>query len=150
MITIKKYPNRRLYDTSKSQYINLDAVKAMVKQQTPFQVLDSKTGNDITRQILLQIITEHETKSQQAILSRNLLQELVRQYGTSRQVDIRWRLERGLEDFLNDPAPAVDEPRESAQVMRIAPAEAPSHRMAPLAMGEEMAASSPAKDEQMS
>lgn len=150
MITIKKYPNRRLYDTSKSQYINLDAVKAMVKQHTPFQVLDSKSGNDITRQILLQIITEHESKNQQAILSRNLLQELVRQYGTSRQVDIRWRLERGLEDFLNDPESAAAEPRESAQVVRITPAELSGQSVTPRVVDKEMAASSAAKDEQMS
>ncbi len=100
MITIKKYPNRRLYDTSKSHYINLETVKELVKQSRPFQVVDSKTGVDISRQILLQIITEHETLQQYAILSQDLLQELIRQYGGAGQADMHNRLQQSLQAFL--------------------------------------------------
>ena len=80
MITIKKYPNRRLYDTAQSQYVNMDYIKALVKARTEFNVVDSKSGEDVTKTILLQIISESETNEQQSILTNKLLMQLIRFY----------------------------------------------------------------------
>ena len=101
MIIIKKYPNRRLYDTAQSRYINIDAVKGFIRSEQPFVVRDSKSGLDITRQILLQIICDHEASQDTTILPRSLLTELIRQYGGSRQQAMRTELEAGLAKFLN-------------------------------------------------
>ena len=78
MITIKKYPNRRLYDTSKSQYINLEAIKALVMSSQDFQVVDSKTDENLTKSILLQIITEQEGNEGQSLLTQTVLKQLIR------------------------------------------------------------------------
>ncbi len=74
---VKKYPNRRLYDTAISCYITLDDVKALVLEQAIFQVIDAKTGEDITTSTLLQIINEHEDKSQ-PIFTVSVLQNIIR------------------------------------------------------------------------
>src|SRR5678816_4629427 len=77
---IKKYPNRRLYDTKTSSYITLADVKQMVLKQEEFQVVDAKSGEDLTRQILLQIILEEESGGV-PMFSSNLLSQLIRSYG---------------------------------------------------------------------
>lgn len=101
MITIKKYPNRRLYDTAHSKYINLDHIKQLVVEGTDFEVVDSKTGEDLTRTILLQIITESESSDQQSLLTNQLLKQLIRFYGSDMQIYLRQYLEQSLMAFLD-------------------------------------------------
>ncbi len=74
---IKKYPNRRLYDTQDSRYITLDDAKQMVIDREPFQVVDQKTGEDLTRSILLQIIMEQESAGE-PLFDANILGEFIR------------------------------------------------------------------------
>jgi polyhydroxyalkanoate synthesis repressor PhaR len=81
---IKKYPNRRLYDTQTSVYITLVDVKEMVLAQDEFQVVDAKTGDDLTRSILLQIILEEEA-SGQPLFSSSMLSQMIRFYGNTMQ-----------------------------------------------------------------
>ena len=82
---IKKYPNRRLYDTTISSYITLDEIKELVLSHEQFQVIDTKTDQDITHATLLQIISEQEEKSPHSLFSTELLQDLIRSYGNSMQ-----------------------------------------------------------------
>ena len=81
---IKKYPNRRLYDTKTSSYITLADVKQMVLKQEEFQVVDAKSGDDLTRQILLQIILEEESGGA-PMFSSDLLSQMIRSYGNAMQ-----------------------------------------------------------------
>lgn len=101
MITIKKYPNRRLYDTSKSQYVNLDAIKELVMSHKEFEVVDSKTGENLTKSILLQIITEQESNDQQSLLTQTVLKQLIRFYGSDMQTFMRQYLEQSVSLFLD-------------------------------------------------
>ena len=107
LIIVKKYPNRRLYDTSKSQYINLDDIKAMINQHVEFQVLDSKSGADVTKSLLLQIISEQEATDQQSVLTNTLLKQLIRFYDSDQQAFLRQYLEQSLAHFL-DQQDAID------------------------------------------
>lgn len=100
MITIKKYPNRRLYDTSKSQYVNMEAIKELVLGYKEFKVVDSKTDEDITKSILLQIITEQEANDHQALLTNSVLQQLIRFYGSDMQLMMRQYLEQSVFSFM--------------------------------------------------
>ncbi|WP_045858834.1 polyhydroxyalkanoate synthesis repressor PhaR [Teredinibacter purpureus] len=100
MIIIKKYPNRRLYDTSKSQYINLETIRALVMEHKEFKVIDSKTESDLTKSILLQIISEQEAGDQQAILTETVLKQLIRFYGTEMQDFMRQYIEQSIATFL--------------------------------------------------
>ncbi len=77
---IKKYPNRRLYDTFESRYITWQEVKDLVVEEAPFQVVDQKTGEDITRSILLQIILEQESDTN-PLFSNDNLKRFIRFYG---------------------------------------------------------------------
>lgn len=79
---IKKYPNRRLYDTNGSRYITLADVKNLVIAKIDFVVIDKKSGDDITRSILLQVITEQEQQGE-AIMSQDFLSQVIRSYGKS-------------------------------------------------------------------
>ncbi|MGD9601921.1 MAG: polyhydroxyalkanoate synthesis repressor PhaR [Gammaproteobacteria bacterium] len=79
---IKKYPNRRLYDTSESKYVTLSDVRKLVLDDVPFCVIDKKTNEDITRNILLQIIVEQEDSSE-PIFSTDVLQQMIGFYGNS-------------------------------------------------------------------
>ncbi len=100
MITIKKYPNRRLYDTSQSQYVNLDYIKTLVIDHVDFEVVDSKSSEDLTKSILLQIISESESNEQQSLLTNSLLKQLIRFYGGDMQVFVRQYLEQSLASFM--------------------------------------------------
>lgn len=100
MITIKKYPNRRLYDTSKSQYVNLETIKQLVMQHQEFKVVDSKTEDDLTKSILLQIISEQEANDSQSLLTQSVLKQLIRFYGSDMQVFLRQYLEQSISTFL--------------------------------------------------
>jgi polyhydroxyalkanoate synthesis repressor PhaR len=96
---LKKYPNRRLYDTQGSCYITLQDVKDMVLQGQDFQVLDAKTAEDITRSILLQIILEEETDGV-PIFSTQMLAQLIRFYGHAMQGLMGAYLEKNLQTFV--------------------------------------------------
>ncbi len=95
---IKKYPNRRLYDTKTSSYITLADVKQMVLKQEEFRVMDAKTGDDLTRQILLQIILEEESGGV-PMFSSDLLSQMIRSYGSAMQGFMGSYLEKNLEAF---------------------------------------------------
>ena len=77
---IKKYPNRRLYDTNESRYITLADVRSLVLNKTDFVVIDKKSGEDITRAILLQVISEQEQLGE-AVMSQDFLSQVIRSYG---------------------------------------------------------------------
>ncbi len=100
MITIKKYPNRRLYDTSQSQYINLEDIKQLVLEHHEFRVIDSKSEDDLTKHILLQIISEQENNDQESLLTKSVLKQLIRFYGSNMQPLIRPYLEQSIATFL--------------------------------------------------
>jgi polyhydroxyalkanoate synthesis repressor PhaR len=95
---IKKYPNRRLYDTKTSSYITLADVKQMVLKQEEFQVVDAKSGDELTRAILLQIILEEESGGQ-PLFSSDLLSQMIRSYGNAMQGMMGSYLERNLRAF---------------------------------------------------
>jgi len=95
---IKKYPNRRLYDTKTSSYITLADVKQMVLKNEDFQVLDAKTSEDLSRQILLQIILEEESGGM-PMFSSDLLSQMIRSYGSAMQGFMGSYLEKNLEGF---------------------------------------------------
>ena len=92
---IKKYPNRRLYDTTISSYITLDDVKTLVMDHVSFKIQDAKTGQDITRSILLQIILEQEEEGE-PIFSSEVLAQLIRFYGDTLQGIVANYFERSL------------------------------------------------------
>ena len=98
---IKKYPNRRLYDTSTSSYVALADVKQLVMSQTPFCVLDAKSGEDLTRSILLQIILEHESDGA-PILTEQVLANIIRFYGHSMQGYMGSYLEKNVQTFMDN------------------------------------------------
>src|ERR1044072_3531086 len=95
---LKKYPNRRLYDTQLSSYITLADVKSMVLAAERFEVRDAKTGEDLTRSILLQIILEEETGGV-PIFSAPMLSQLIRFYGHAMQGMMGSYLEKNLQTF---------------------------------------------------
>ncbi len=97
--TIKKYPNRRLYDTANSGYITLVDVKQMVLEQIDFQVIDAKSGDDLTRAILLQIILEEESGGL-PMFSSEMLTQMIRFYGTAQQTMMGQYMEQNVKAFL--------------------------------------------------
>lgn len=100
MRILRKYTNRRLYDTSRSCYVTLEDVKKLVLSTESFQVLDSKTGQDLTRNILLQIIAEQEADGHGTLLTNQVLQQLIRFYGDSMQGMMSQYLEQSIATFL--------------------------------------------------
>ena len=84
MRIIRKYPNRRLYDTDRSAYITLEEIRKLVIEQVPFQVVDKRTGADITRGVLLQIISEGEDDNS-PVFSTEVLQQIIRFHGDTLQ-----------------------------------------------------------------
>ena len=96
---IKKYPNRRLYDTRTSSYITLADVKELVLKHAQFQVVDAKTGDDLTRSILLQIILEEEAGGMPMFTS-DLLSQLIRFYGNAMQGMVGNYLEKNMQTFV--------------------------------------------------
>lgn len=100
MRIIKKYPNRRLYDTSTSQYITLEDLRTLVLSGESLQVQDSRNQNDLTRQVLLQIIAEQEDRGT-PIFSADFLARLIRFYGDPMQGMMAAYLESSLNFFLD-------------------------------------------------
>ncbi len=97
-VIIKKYANRRLYNTRSSSYITLDHLAKMTREGIDYKVLDAKSGNDITHQILTQIILDEEANGEQ-MLPVNFLRELICMYGNSMQSLIPHYLEASMENF---------------------------------------------------
>ena len=98
--TIKKYPNRRLYDTVESRYITLDDIRALVLERVDFVVIDKKTQGDITRSILLQVIAEQEHGGE-PLMSRDFLSQMIRSYGGAMRGMVGNYLEQSLKLFAN-------------------------------------------------
>src|SRR6188474_2023480 len=96
---IKKYPNRRLYDTETSTYITLADVKKLVLEQVAFKVEDAKTHEDLTRSILLQIILEEETAGA-PMFSSDMLSQIIRFYGNAMQGMMGSYLEKNIHTFI--------------------------------------------------
>ena len=97
-VTIKKYANRRLYNTASSSYVTLDNLADMVREGVDFVVYDAKTNDDITRSVLTQIIFEEESRGQN-LLPQQFLRQLIRFYGDSMQAFIPGYLEASLDGF---------------------------------------------------
>src|SRR5215472_8339152 len=101
--TIKKYPNRRLYDTVESRYITLADIRRLVIERIDFVVIDKKTQGDITRSILLQVIAEQE-HGNEPLMSRDFLSQVIRSYGGATQGMIGSYLEQSLRQFASQAA----------------------------------------------
>ncbi|MGB3445592.1 MAG: polyhydroxyalkanoate synthesis repressor PhaR [Xanthobacteraceae bacterium] len=100
--TIKKYANRRLYNTGTSTYVTLEDLAAMVKTGEDFLVYDAKTGEDITRSVLAQIIFEQENKAGQNLLPTTFLRQLIRFYGDSMQMVVPRYLEQSIDSLTRE------------------------------------------------
>jgi polyhydroxyalkanoate synthesis repressor PhaR len=98
--TIKKYPNRRLYDTVESRYITLADIRRLVIDRIDFVVIDKKSQEDITRSILLQVIAEQEHGGE-PLLSRDFLSQIIRSYGAALQGMVGSYLEQSLKLFFS-------------------------------------------------
>jgi polyhydroxyalkanoate synthesis repressor PhaR len=101
-VTIKKYANRRLYNTGTSTYVTLEDLAALVKSGEDFLVYDAKTGEDITRSVLAQIIFEQENKEGQNLLPIAFLRQLIRFYGDSMQMLVPRFLEASIESLTRE------------------------------------------------
>ncbi len=101
-VVIKKYANRRLYNTATSAYVTLDHLSQMVKDKTDFVVYDAKTGEDITRPVLTQIIFEEESKGGQTLLPIPFLRQLISFYGDSLQGVVPQYLEMSMTQFARN------------------------------------------------
>ncbi|MEM1314913.1 MAG: polyhydroxyalkanoate synthesis repressor PhaR [Pseudomonadota bacterium] len=125
-VTIKKYANRRLYNTAKSSYVTLDHLAQMVRDGQDFVVFDAKTGEDITRSVLTQIIFEEEAKGQN-LLPVNFLRQLIRLYGDAVQGAVPSYLEASMEAFARNQETIREQMRTA---MGANPALAPMEAMA--------------------
>ena len=96
---IKKYPNRRLYDTVESRYITLSDIRRLVLEKVEFVVIDKKTQEDITRSILLQVIAEQEHQGE-PLMSQDFLSQVIRSYGGAMQGFVGSYLEQSLKLFM--------------------------------------------------
>lgn len=102
-VIIKKYANRRLYNTETSSYITLEHLSAMVREGRQFQVLDARTDDDITRSVLTQIIMDEESRGQ-TMLPVNFLRQLISMYGDSMQAMVPQYLEASMDAFRRNQA----------------------------------------------
>ena len=100
-VVIKKYANRRLYNTQTSSYVTLDHLCEMVKAGTEFEVHDARSGEDITRSVLTQIIFEEEAKGQ-SLLPIHFLRQLIRLYGDSMQAFVPGYLDLSMQSFTKN------------------------------------------------
>jgi len=106
-VTIKKYANRRLYDTESSTYITLDRLAQMVREGREFEVVDAKSGDDITRQVLTQIIVDEEARGS-TMLPINFLKQLIGLYGNSMQNFVPQYLEAAMDAFQRNQSAVKD------------------------------------------
>jgi len=101
-VVVKKYANRRLYNTASSSYVTLDDLATMIKEGGDFVVYDAKTGEDITRSVLTQIIVEQEQKGGQNLLPISFLRQLISFYGDSMQFLVPRYLEQAMGSFSSN------------------------------------------------
>ncbi len=106
-VTIKKYANRRLYDTESSSYITLDRLAAMIREGREFEVIDAKSGDDITHQVLTQIIVDEESRGS-TMLPVNFLRQLIGLYGGSSQAAVPSYLDAAMDAFKTNQAAMRD------------------------------------------
>lgn len=106
-VIIKKYANRRLYDTSASRYVTLDHLRELVKQGQEFKVVDAKSGDDLTRGVLAQIIFEEESKGE-TLLPVEFLRQLISFYGDSMQTMVPGYLRLSMDNFARQQAELRD------------------------------------------
>lgn len=97
---IKKYPNRRLYDTSSSTYITLDEIKKLVLGYVPIKIIDANTKSDITRLVLLQVLMEAE-ESSNPMFTTSFLKQIIRCYGDSTQAIMSRFMEHSINEFIS-------------------------------------------------
>ena len=108
-VTIKKYANRRLYDTESSSYITLDRLGAMIREGRDFEVIDAKSGDDITHQVLTQIIVEEESRGEGAtMLPVNFLRQLIGLFGGQMQGAVPQYLDAAMDMFQKNHAAMRD------------------------------------------
>ena len=100
MREFKKYPNRRLYDIQESKYVIVEDIRKLVLKGEVIRVLDSKTEKDLTRSVLLQIITEQESEGHEPILTNRVLEQLIRFYGAPMQNVVSKYIEQSIKTFL--------------------------------------------------
>jgi len=100
MREFKKYPNRRLYDIQESKYVTVEDIRKLVLKGEVIRVLDSKTEKDLTRSVLLQIITEQESEGHEHILTNRVLEQLIRFYGAPMQNVVSKYIEQSIKTFL--------------------------------------------------
>jgi polyhydroxyalkanoate synthesis repressor PhaR len=104
VVIIKKYANRRLYNTESSSYITLDHLAAMTREGREFKVVDAKTDDDITHNVLTQIIMEEEGRGATPMLPVNFLRQLISMYGDSMQAMVPGYLEASMDSFRRNHA----------------------------------------------
>ncbi|KTT70608.1 polyhydroxyalkanoate synthesis repressor PhaR [Sphingomonas endophytica] len=104
VVVIKKYANRRLYNTESSSYITLEHLAAMTREGREFRVVDAKTEEDITHNVLTQIIMEEESRGGQTMLPVNFLRQLIALYGDSMQAMVPDYLEASMDSFRRNQA----------------------------------------------
>jgi polyhydroxyalkanoate synthesis repressor PhaR len=107
-ITIKKYANRRLYDTESSTYVTLDRLAQMIREGRDFVVVDAKTGEDITHQALTQIIVDEEARGGATMLPASFLRQLIGLYGNSMQTMVPQYLDAAMASFSKNQAAFKD------------------------------------------
>jgi polyhydroxyalkanoate synthesis repressor PhaR len=107
-ITIKKYANRRLYDTESSTYVTLDRLAQLIREGRDFVVMDAKTGEDITHQVLTQIIVEEEARGGATMLPASFLRQLIGLYGNNMQTLVPQYLEAAMASFAKNQAAFKD------------------------------------------
>lgn len=107
-VTIKKYANRRLYDTESSTYVTLDRLAQMIREGRDFVVVDAKSGEDITHQVLTQIIVEEEARGGSTMLPAGFLRQLISLYGNSMQGMVPQYLESAMASFQKNQASFAD------------------------------------------
>jgi polyhydroxyalkanoate synthesis repressor PhaR len=122
---IKKYPNRRLYDTVESRYITLADVRRLVIERIEFVVVDKKNNADITRSILLQVIAEQEHLAE-PVLTQEFMVNVIRAYGTGTQGLVSGHLEQSLKQLMSQPQmrsprirPAADDSFKALSAVRV-------------------------------
>ena len=121
MRVIRKYANRRLYDTQQSRYVTLEDLRSLILDEEPFRVEDAKSGEDLTRTILLSIIIEQEQADGDAeVFSNDLLEQLIRVYAMSQPLALARYLEQGTQLMLEQQKHLQDQWQ---QAMRHSPVE---------------------------
>jgi polyhydroxyalkanoate synthesis repressor PhaR len=128
---IKKYPNRRLYDTIESRYITLADVRRLVIERIDFVVADKKNNADITRSILLQVIAEQENQAD-PVLTRDFMVNVIRSYGSNLQALVSGHLDQSLKQFMSQQGPGRERLKsQSGDPPRLRPAQEDQFKSSP-------------------